>query len=203
MKSRIARLTVVAIVLLTGASQIQAEDAAASPGGSPFSQVPGFGADASYSGYIGDDSELQEPPEIADTVPQPVIAQEPAGMKYDSPYESGKKGGKAGVGKGNHSGGVGIYSPWVSFEYMNTWLQGRFVPPLVSTSPPGTEGVVPSATVLFGGEDISGNRQAAGKLSIGAWFDESERLGAGGKFFEVQTETVGFHAASNANGSPL
>ena len=203
MKSRIARLTVVAIVLLTGASRVQAEDAVASPGGSPFSRAAGFGPEASYSGYIGDDSELQEPPEIIDTAPQAAVERQPAGVKYDSPRDLGKKSGKAGSGKGGQHEGPWVYSPWVSFEYMNTWLEGRYLPPLVSTSPPGTEGVVPGATVLFGGEDVSGNRQAAGKLSVGGWFDESERLGAGGKFFEIQTETMGFSAASNANGSPL
>lgn len=203
MKSRIARLTVVAIVLLTGASQVHAEDAAVSPGASPFAQARGFGPEAGYSGYIGDESELQAPPEIVGTAPEAAIERRPGGVKYGSPYDSGKKGGKAGSGKGNGSAGAGLYSPWVSFEYMNTWLEGRNLPPLVSTSPPGTEGVVPGATVLFGGDDVSGNRQAAGKLSVGGWFDESERLGAGGKFFEIQTETVGFSAASNVNGIPL
>ncbi|MCU0978253.1 MAG: BBP7 family outer membrane beta-barrel protein [Pirellulaceae bacterium] len=203
MKSRIAKMTVVAIVLLTGAPQIHAEEAAALPGGSPFAKAPGFASEASYSGYIGDDSELQEPPEIVDTAPPTAADWGPADAKYRSAHDLGKKGGKAGSGKAGHSGGAGVYSPWVSFEYMSTWLEGRYLPPLVSTSPPGTEGVVPGATVLFGGEDVSGNRQAAGKLSVGGWFDESERLGAGGKFFEVQTETIGFSAASNANGSPL
>jgi hypothetical protein len=203
MKSRIAKMTVVAIVLLAGASQIQAENAAASPGRSPFAKAQGFGAEASYSGYIGDDSELQEPPEIVNTAPQAATDWAPSDVNYRSPSDLGKKGGKAGSGKAGHSGGAGVYSPWVSFEYMNTWLEGRYLPPLVSTSPPGTEGVVPGAAVLFGGEDVSGNRQAAGKLSVGGWFDASERLGAGGNFFEIQTETIGFSAASNANGSPL
>ena len=203
MKTRIARLTVVAIVLLTGASQIHAEDAAASPGGSPFTQARGFGPEASYSGYIGDESELKEPPEIIDTDRQAVVEEDSADVNYGSRRDLGKKGGKAGLGKGGHSGGPGVYSPWVSFEYMSTWLEGRYLPPLVSTSPPGTEGVVPGATVLFGGEDVSGNRQVAGKLSVGGWFDESERVGAGGKFFEIQTESIGFSAASNSNGSPL
>ena len=127
-----------------------------------------------------------------DTAPQAAEDWGQADVKYRSPQNLGKKGGKAGSGKAGDSGRSGLYSPWFSFEYMNTWLEGRYLPPLVSTSPPGTEGVVPGAAVLFGGEDVSGNRQAAGKLSFGGWFDESERLGAGGKFFEVQTETIGF-----------
>ena len=162
MKSRIAKMTVVAIVLLTGASRIQAEDAAASPGGSPFAKAQGFGAEASYSGYIGDDSELQEPPEIVDTAPQAATDWGQADAKYRSPRDLGKKGGKAGAGKAGQPGVAGVYSPWVSFEYMSTWLEGRYLPPLVSTSPPGTEGVVPGATVLFGGEDVSGDLFARG-----------------------------------------
>lgn len=107
-------------------------------------------------------------------------------------------------GKGAHLGDQPyFYSPWVSVEYLHTWLQGRGLPPLVSTSPPGTDGIVPGADILFGGGNVSGNRQAAGRLSFGGWFDPSERLGAGGRFFGIQTETIRFHAASDDVGRPL
>jgi hypothetical protein len=203
MKSRIAELTVVAIVLLTGASQIHAEDAAASPGNSPFAQLRGFGSEASYSGYIGDESELQEPPDIAGAAPEETVQDRPTEVKHGTKQKSGKNGGHGRSAKGDSDDHPWVYSPWFSFDYMSTWLEGRYLPPLVSTSPPGTDGVVPGAAVLFGGEEVSGNRQVAGKLSFGGWFDDSERLGAGGKFFEVQTETIPFQAASNSNGSPL
>jgi len=207
MTSRIAKRTVVAIVLLMGAAQIQAEDAGALPSDSPFAQVSGFGPNASYSGYIGDDSELVEPPDVLSAGlsagPRAASYAGPTEPWYNGPPESGKKGGKAASGKGGQGEQPWVYSPWVSVEYMHTWLEGRHAPPLVTTSPPGVQGVLPGANILFGGEELSGGLQAAGKLSFGGWFDPNERLGAVGSFFGVQTETVGFHAASDDNGVPL
>jgi len=202
MTSRIAKLTVTAVVLLMGASPSHAADAAALSGDSPFAQVSGFGPNASYSGYIGDDSELVAPPELAPSFPKAASFAAPSVPSY-APLDSAKYSGKDAKGKGVDSHQPWVYSPWISFEYMHTWLEGRDTPPLVSTSPPGVQGIVPGANVLFGGEELSGGLQPAGKLSFGGWFDASERLGAGGKFFAVQTETVGFHAASDVNGVPL
>jgi hypothetical protein len=203
MTSRIAKRTVVAIVLLVGASQIHAEDAAFTPGSSPFAQAPGFGAEANYSGYIGDDSDLVEPPAEVSALPEAASYAAPVESWQDEPAYLGKKGGKAAAGKGGHGEQPWVYSPWVSVEYLHTWLQGRDAPPLVSTSPPGTEGVLPGARVLFGGEELSGGRQPAGKLSFGGWFDPNERLGAVGSFFGVQTETVPFAISSDGSGAPL
>jgi len=209
MKSRIARLAVVAIVLLMGRVPSDAEAAAPSSGSSPFAQTEGFNSEASFSGYIGDDSELRAPAGIADQ-PLPLGVQaRPAAYGYDLSPKSGvsggkdAKGGKGGLGKGDHASGPWIYGPWVSVEYLSTWLQGRYLPPLVSTSPPGTAGVVPGASILFGGDDLSDNRQTAGKLTIGGWLDPSEQLGLVGNFFLIETESVGFHGASDASGSPL
>ena len=47
----------------------------------------------------------------------------------------------------------------------------------------------------------TGKRPASCRLAAG--LTNPSGLGAGGKFFEIQTETIGFSAASNANGSPL
>lgn len=208
MTSRIARRTLVAIVLLIGASQVHAEDAAAVPGSSPFAQVSGFGTNANYSGYIGDDSDLVEPPDAVPALPRAASYAAPVESWYHEPAHLSKQGGKAAAGKdAAGKGGYGqqpwVYSPWISIEYLHTWLEGRDAPPLVTTSPPGFEGVLPGARILFGGEELSGGRQPAAKLSFGGWFDPNERLGAVGSFFGVQTETAGFHAASDANGVPL
>ncbi len=211
MKTRIARLAVVAIVLLTGRVQSHAEAAAPSSGNSPFAQAEGFDSEASFSGYIGDDAELKTPAGVADAAKSPAVQSRPAAFQYDSPQKAGAKGGKdakggagkGGMGKGDRASGPWVYGPWVSVEYMSTWLQGRYLPPLVSTSPPGSEGVVPGASVLFGGDELSDNRQAAGKLTVGGWLDEGERLGLVGNYFLVETESVGFHGSSDASGSPL
>ena len=200
MTLRIAILTLVAIVFLTEASQSHAEDATASPGRSPLSKADGLVPEASHSGDIEDESELQKPPKTVGTTPQSPFEEWPSDVMCDSSNDQDKNSGQAWSEKGRHFGGVlSFYSPWVSFDYMNTWLESRYLPPLVSTSPPGTEGVVPGAAVLFGGEKVSGDRQNAGKLSLGAWLGPAERLGVGGNFFSVQTETVRFDAASDGS----
>lgn len=195
-------------MLLIGASQVHAEDAAAVPGSSPFAQVSGFGTNANYSGYIGDDSDLVEPPDAVPALPRAASYAAPVESWYDQPASLSKKGGKAAAGKdaagkGGHGQQPWVYSPWISIEYLHTWLEGRHAPPLVTTSPPGTDGVLPGAQLLFGGDDLSGGRQPAAKLSFGGWFDPNERLGAVGSFFGVQTETVGFHRESDVTGVPL
>lgn len=192
-------MTVLAIVLLLGASQVSAEDAAKSSGESPFAQVPGFQSNASYSCYVGDDDELKPPPDAAAPASDDPFKDDLLKAKHGTAQKSSKKGGRELSVKDDETEQPMVYGPWVSFEYLSTWLEGRFLPPLVSTSPPGSQGVVPGADVLFGGEDVSGGRQAAGKLSLGAWLDRGERLGIGGSFFLVQTETVRFARASEGD----
>lgn len=194
MRSKNAKLTVVAIVLLLGAPRAYADDANTSPDRSPFAQLPGFPAEATYSGYVGDDSDLRVPPDLAPPVSE-------ASFGYDLPQartatKSGKQGGYGLAVKDSGAAEPMIYGPWVGFEYMSTWLQGRYLPPLVTTSPPGAEGVLPGSRILFGGDDVDGGRQMAGKLSLGAWLGPAERVGVGGSYFLVQTETVPFADSS-------
>lgn len=199
MRSRNAKLTVVAIVLLLGASRVNAEDAAKSPGESPFAKVPGFQTDATYSNYVGDDSELKAPPDVGAPPADEAVEKDVPAVKHGTSPKSGKRGGRESSVKDQEPERPCVFGPWVSFEYLSTWLQGRGLPPLVTTSPPGTEGVLPGAATLFGGDNVSGNRQVAGKLSLGAWLGPAERLGVGGSFFMVQTETVRFDAASDGS----
>ena len=196
MRSKNAKLTVVAIVLLLGALPVYAEDAATSSGTSPFAAVPGFQPDAAYSSYVGDDSDLRVPPEVAAPDSEYPFADDLPAIKQGTWQKSAKKGGHGLSVKDCETEHPMVYGPWVSYEYMSTWLEGRYLPPLVTSSPPGIEGILPGARTLFGGDDLSGNRQVAGKLSVAAWLGPAERLGVGGNFFMVQTETVGFDAAS-------
>lgn len=199
MRSRNAKLTVVAIVLLLGALPVYAEDAATSLGTSPFAQVPGFQPEATYSNYVGDESDLQVPADVASPDAGSPFQDDMPAVKPGIRQKSGKKGGHELSVKDRETEHPMVYGPWVGFEYMSTWLQGRYLPPLVTT---GDNGVLPGADILFGGDDVSGNRQAGGKLSLGAWLGPAERLGVGGSFFMVQTETVSFQDGSD-DGSRL
>ncbi len=199
MRSRNAKLTVVAIVLLLGAPQVNAEDAAASPGNSPFAQLRGFQPEAAYSGYVGDDSELQMPPEVAAPVSEAAFDYDLPKVGYGKSQKSGKKGGQELSVKDGEADQPMVYGPWIGFEYMSTWLEGRYLPPLVTS---GNNGVLPGADILFGGDEVGSDRQPAGKLSLGAWLGPAERLGVGGNFFMVETETVPF-SRGPLTGNPM
>jgi hypothetical protein len=110
-----------------------------------------------------------------------------------------KTGSKHGYGQAERSW---LYDPWVSFEYMNAWIGERQLPPLVSTSPPGSEGVIPGAEMLFGG-GTGGDAQDAGRLTIGAWLDCDRKMGLVGRFFATDSETIDFSENSDSAGSPL
>src|SRR5688572_3992302 len=74
-----------------------------------------------------------------------------------------------------------------SFEFMQWYNKGINLPPMVTTSPPGTvqaaAGVLPAATVLFGGTDIDNDRQSAGRLTFGRWLDDCCNVGLAGKVY--------------------
>lgn len=199
MRSRNAKLTVVAIVLLLGAPRVNAEDAATSPGTSPFARVPGFQPEAAYSGYVGDESDLQAPPEVATPAVEDPFEDDLPNVAYGKSQKSGKKGGHELSVKDGQPQQPLVYGPWVGFEYMSTWLEGRDLPPLVTL---GDNGIPPAADVVFGGDEVGGDRLPAGQLSLGAWLGPAERLGVGGNFFLVETETVSFHGGP-ISGNPM
>lgn len=201
MRSASTTLAVAMLIFAMGTSQVGAQNPPANSGESPFSQLRGFGTEASYSGYIGDDSDLVPPSGLPSATP--AYWQDSSAAQASEYRRSVKGDGKGAAGKRGQADGQYVFSPWVSVEYMHTWLQGRHLPPLVTTSPPGVDGILPGARILFGGDDVDGGVQAGGKLSFGGWLDPNERLGVGGRLFGVQTETIGFHAASNANGNPV
>jgi len=199
MRSRNAKLTVVAIVLLLGAPRVNAEDATTSPGDSPFAQVTGFQSEAAYSGYVGDESDLQAPPEVAAPPAEPLWEEDTPWVGYGKSQKSSKKGGHELSVKDAGTEQPMVYGPWVGFEYMSTWLEGRDLPPLVTL---GDNGIPPAADIVFGGDEVGGDRQTAGKLSLGAWLGPAERLGVGGNFFMVETETAPFRGGP-INGNPM
>lgn len=101
----------------------------------------------------------------------------------------------------------GICGLWGNVEFLHIWAQGRTVPPLVTTSPDGTPrgsaGVLPGATILFGGERIGEDRQSAGRLTFGVWLDDCQNTGIATRFFAIEGANDGSFRASDANGSPI
>ena len=92
---------------------------------------------------------------------------------------------------------------FASVEYLHWWNKGRHLPPLVTTSPIPTAqadaGVLgePNTTTLFGDENIGGDLQAAGRLTVGMWLDEAASVGVGVRVFGVEGHNSGFSRFSD------
>lgn len=97
---------------------------------------------------------------------------------------------------------------FASAEYLQWWNKGRHLPPLVTTSPPGTPvpqagvldpGGLPSATasILVGDEAIGSNLQAGGRLTIGAWLDDCESVAVAVRVFGVKGNDESYSLTSD------
>ncbi|MCC9601587.1 BBP7 family outer membrane beta-barrel protein [Stieleria sp. JC731] len=96
---------------------------------------------------------------------------------------------------------------FVSFEALNFWTDGMSVPALVTQSLPGSisgrseAGVLPGATVLYGGNDILDDSRTGGRLRFGFWFDRCHTVGLAAEYLELERESEAFSAAST--GDPI
>ena len=94
---------------------------------------------------------------------------------------------------------------WVSAEAVCWWTKGKHLPPLVTTSPDGTAqanaGVLPGATVLFGGGAVDDDARSGLRLTAGRWMDGNYDVSIFGRFLALDNETAGFQQSSN--GPPI
>ncbi len=85
-------------------------------------------------------------------------------------------------------------------EYLLWWIQGMETPPLVTTSPDGTAqdqaGVLPDATILFGGSELGGDAISGGRFSLGFWLDPCHTRGLEASYFMLGTTTTSFGASA-------
>lgn len=88
-----------------------------------------------------------------------------------------------------------------SVEYNMWWNKTRTVPPLVTTSPPGTglaqTGVLPGAQLLFGGDQVGDGLGSGGRLTFGKWLDGNETIALAGKFYAFRGKDGEFSQTSN------
>jgi hypothetical protein len=86
-------------------------------------------------------------------------------------------------------------------------MRGEALPPLVTTSPPGTPvsqaGVLgtPGAAVLFGDNHVNNDARSGFRVTLGGWLDSAQTLGVEGSFFMLERQATGFTASSP--GSPI
>jgi len=101
-------------------------------------------------------------------------------------------------GRGGFLNGGGV---WGRVEYLLWDTSGMSVPPLVTTSPPGTiqddAGVlgVAGTQILFGGNEILDDYRSGGRLRAGVWL--GPRFGLEGEYFQLHDETTAFAADNN------
>ena len=94
---------------------------------------------------------------------------------------------------------------WVEADYLLWWMKGDSLPPLVTTSPPGTirnqAGVLgsPGTTTLFGDSHTNGELRSGGMITFGYWFDDCRTCGIEANFLMLESRNTGFNAASNGS----
>ena len=78
---------------------------------------------------------------------------------------------------------------WVRADYLGWWFRGAEAPPLITTSPEGTDledaGVigVEGTEILFGGGRLNHGMHSGFRLRMGTWFDCHRKHGVEGSFF--------------------
>jgi hypothetical protein len=92
---------------------------------------------------------------------------------------------------------------WVAADYLLWTTKGVDVPPLVTTSLPGTPrelaGVlgVGTTTVLAGGDKFGDEWRSGFRVSAGAWLDQCQTCGLEASYFFLQNATRSFSASSS------
>ena len=86
-------------------------------------------------------------------------------------------------------------------EYLLWWRRGASLPALVTTSPLGTPqadaGVLPGATILFGGDTYGEEARPGGRVTLGKWLDDCQTCGVEGRFWILGNSRINFAADSN------
>ena len=92
---------------------------------------------------------------------------------------------------------------WFRGEVLLWWLQSYETPPLVATSPVGTDptaiGLPGSSRTLFGGDGFGEDLRVGGRIRGGWWLDDCRCAGIEGEFFGVGGADDDFETHSNGN----
>ncbi len=83
---------------------------------------------------------------------------------------------------------------WFDMEFLLWWRDQRVFPALVTTQP--SDGVVPGATVLFGGQ-VDESARPGGRLEFGLWLDPCQRTAVGARYLAVADASISPEYTSN------
>lgn len=145
-------------------------------------------------------------------VPPRMVASPSPGGDYVILDGLGSLGGRYSAGEpfaeefdGSFSGPAAISGTamWGRAEYLLWWVEGFSTPPLVTTSPVGTNrndaGILglASTTVLFGGERLNDQARSGVRLTVGSWCDGQGLWGWQASFLGLAIDRSTFAASSN------
>src|SRR4051812_4138501 len=94
---------------------------------------------------------------------------------------------------------------WVTIDFLPTWVRGQQLPPLVTTSVPGTPqvgaGILGQTTtsILFGNQTVNDGIRSGWRLGAGYWLDPERTLALEVGVRMVESETTLFGAASDSS----
>jgi hypothetical protein len=133
-------------------------------------------------------------------IPEPTIYDESGGV-YDTMDAGASTWGAPACGTP-----VCCFPLWGSIEYLLWWERDAKYPPLVTTSPNGTDrddaGVLGlgSTSVLFGGDEaVESGSLSGGRFTLGLWLDQCQLISLVGRAFTMEDHGETFTAASGGN----
>jgi hypothetical protein len=91
---------------------------------------------------------------------------------------------------------------WLGADYLLWAMKGGRLPPLVTTSPPNSLGILgqPGTSILIGDTDTNRGAFSGGHFVAGVWLDDDQNFGFEGTYFFLAERSVNFTA--NSTGSP-
>ena len=96
---------------------------------------------------------------------------------------------------------------WGQVDFLLMWRRPPALPPLVTTSPPGTPlsqaGQLnqPTTTTLLGGRSQASGPSAGGRIDFGYWLNTCPQVGIGGRFLALGDSSLGY--ATDSTTTPI
>jgi hypothetical protein len=84
-------------------------------------------------------------------------------------------------------------------EYLYWWIRDTRVPPLVTTGPVASQGILgmPGTMILLGAKPLDNEERSGARFTAGYWLDDCRTLGLEGSFFFLADRSVPFRFSSN------
>lgn len=136
----------------------------------------------------------------------PALSQEPAALTPPLAYPTGTdETAPASFWPGDNPPPATTPGFWLTGEYLFAWFPADRLPPLITTSPPGTPrgnaGVLgkPSTQILFGHHGVNDSVRSGVRFQTGYWFNAERTIGieGGTMFLENQTAGAGYSSTGN------